>query len=163
LEAHFLVETELLEEVWLICLKIQRVGVEKLCQPAHVLIVSDACEELLYVVGEVKSQERASQLGVIVANKLLSQTKKLIEGGSLISIESEYLALCLSCVEGCFNGGGQVLARNRLVLEALASTDCLGDLTGSNALCHVVEEVGILAEYQVGVQDGKVTIGLKSL
>jgi hypothetical protein len=26
-----------------------------------------------------------------------------------------------------------------------------------------VEEVGILAEHQVGVQDGKVTIGLKSL
>ena len=55
LEAHFLVYTKLLEEFRLICLKIQRVVVEKLSQPAHVLIVSNSCEELLYVVGEVKS------------------------------------------------------------------------------------------------------------
>jgi hypothetical protein len=87
----------------------------------------------------------------------------LIEGGSLSTIENESLALGLSFVEGCLNCGGQILARNWLVLEAFASTNSLGDLTGSNALCHVVEEVGILTEHQVGVQNSKVTIGLNSL
>ena len=163
LEAHFLINTELLEEVRLICLKIQRVGVEKLSQPAHVLIVSDYCEELLYIVGEVKSYERASQFGVFVAYQVQGQTNKLIEGGSLSSIESESLALGLICVEVCFNDCGQILARNWLVLEAFASTNSLGDLTGSNALCHFVEEVGILTEHQVDFQNRKVTKGLNSL
>jgi hypothetical protein len=83
--------------------------------------------------------------------------QQIVQCGALSAIDRVPLALHVGGpLEGGLDGGGQVLRGDWLVLEVLAATDGLGDLASHRTLGHVVHEVGVSPEDEVGVQDGGV-------
>ena len=84
LKSASLLDPKLLEQIRDSCLKVGSVLLIVLSESAHILVMSDSCEEFLNKVRKTQTKERTSERGaaLILTNLLFDLMKKLIQAGA---------------------------------------------------------------------------------